>query len=631
MDQNQVNQALPMVILDKGCVWEGEEACIVHWAEMEIADSHFSIPRLVEKQGEILRQEYLAWVHDLGECRLGGKPLKEHLSLGENSSFWWMTRIAEKSPIRSPGIYQVFKLRTVERLFESLDCCSIVLCSPNRQLHRLMSKWCGRLRTPYKWQPGRRPRRAMASLRPRIPQLIRALGTLGKYLCTRRWQLTGRKSVPPGDHQVTMVTYFPNIDNKLAEKGTFRSRYWEDLHNQLKDGPWIVNWLFVYIDNNKYAFKDSSRLLQVFNNSASGRDRYYFVDEFFSCRALLSALRRYVHLVRKGLGLRAIRNRFCFPGSSLNFWEILAEDWQSSIFGSVAMRGCLLLATWQALMQILPHQEWGLYLWENQPWEKALLWAWKDGGQGRLIGCQHTTLQFLDLRSFEDCRSYNGPYSAPIPDLLAVNGTGALKMLREVGFPENRQVITEALRYLYFGSQGSPATAELPKKKSLLVVTSVIPGETTEQLRLLGDAAQQGALQDYAEVMIKPHPFCPVDDILAEVSPELQVNLVNTPLNELWEQAAVVYAGNWTSAGLEAASRGLPVFVHLTEDSLNLSPLRNWPGAVFVATVRELVEALESPQPAVSKPGYFRITKQLTSWQKMLGGALGTDEDSFIS
>ncbi len=626
---NESHQPQPLVLLDQGAAWDGPPARLVHWAEMEVPPGHDSIPWLVENQARLLRQEYLAWVHDLGESVHGGRSLKEHLDLGGGFSFWWLTCIAEKSPLKSPGIFEVFKLRALERLYETSGCRGIILCSANPGLNRVLSQWCSKLGHPYHWErlpKSRTPPKLREKLRL-LPYPLQALATLIRRLWSRRLRLSAIKRLPPGGRQATVVTYFPNLDPNLARQGVFRSRYWGELHDLLDKSPWLVNWIWVYVPSDEISFAEAKGLRQRFQEKAGARARYFFLEEFLTAGVLLKAVQLYLRLCRRGLRLKSVRQAFHFPGSSLNFWPVLARDWGGSLFGSEALEGCLALATFESLAVLLPPQEWGLYLWENLPWERALNWAWKDAGQGKLIGFQHATLRFFDLRFFEDPRSYRlAQYPPPLPDLLAVNGAGPLSLLDEVGYPRDRRVTVEALRYQFLGTYLDRRLAREPtfratglEPRTLLVVTGYLASETSAQLRLLAQAAPKGGLAGYEKVLVKPHPDCPVNGILTEVGPDLKVSVVQESLSDLWPQATVVYAANSTSASVEAALMGLPLLVHVVDNSFNFSPLRGQPGVQHVGTVAGLLQGLAAPKAASAQADYFCLDKGLPRWQALLG------------
>lgn len=615
----------PLVLLDRGANFTGNAGRVVHWAEVEVPQGHDSVPLLVENQAQVLRQEYLAWVHDLGEHRLKGRTVKEHLRLGAGASYWWMTLVAAKDPSKAPAIYTVFKLRALERLYLTSGCRGIILRSGDPRLHQVLSDWCARLGHPYRWDRSAGPGTLVGlkqSLRL-LPNPIKGIASLVHQLWTRRRSLFGAKPLQGPGPQMAVFTYFPNIDHDQAARGVFRSRYWGKLQDLLEQGPWQVNWVWIYGPGGGCSFPETLGWRDTFNRAAQGRARHYLLEEFLTPGAIFRANFLFLRLFWKNLKLKSIRQAFHFPGSALNFWPILADDWRAALTGSPAIHNCLAWETFRSLVKILPQQEMGLYLWENQLWERALIFAWEKSGHGKLLGFQHATLRFLDLRFYEDPRSYGLRDDAPpIPQTLVVNGAGALKLMQEVGYPNPKMRVAEAVRYLYLQKlapgERLSAVNEKANGNSLLVVTGYLPDETAAQLRLLSQAVSRCGLNGYERILVKPHPYCPVAPILQKEAPDLEVEIVQEPLNLLWPKAKLVFAANSTSASLEAALQNLPILVHVVEDSINFSPLLGQPGVRHVGTVYELCEGLNSPTPAAISPDYFCLEERLARWQSLL-------------
>ena len=95
-DQNE----LPEVLLKDTLLWRSFDG----------GENVLSIPNYLEKHAERLRTKYLKFIHDLGESRINGKRIVEHLDLGDDFSFWWMTLLAEKNPLKSPCIYNCTRI-----------------------------------------------------------------------------------------------------------------------------------------------------------------------------------------------------------------------------------------------------------------------------------------------------------------------------------------------------------------------------------------------------------------------------------------------------------------------------------------------------------------------------------------
>lgn len=613
----------PMIILDEDATWDGRDGNIVHWADMDVPDGHISIPKEVDDRALSLREEYLKWVHDLGEHQVGGKTLREHLKLDERFSFWWMTLIAEKSPIKSKAIYTLFKLRTLENLYFSSGSCGIKLYSSDEILHEILSEWCQKIGHSFYGERFKTPSDLfnVRQLFYKLPHLFQVVIFLLKK-CWGYFSKFGKVSIvaPSGCHQITIVTNFPNIDQRLAEQGVFRSRYWEDLHDFLIKGKFQVNWVWIYSKSKECSFRRAVKLRSSFDENAQGKASHYFLEEFFSMKDLLRALRLYFHLLISFKKLKPYSSQFYFTGSFLDFFKIFEQDWKSSLLGTAALEGCFMMANFHGLAKQLPHQDIGVYLWENQPWERALIWAWKNCGHGKIVGFQHALLKTLNMRFFEDQESYQlKQYPPIIPDVLAVGGERAYRQLSEAGFPKDNLKLVEALRFMYLVNDREQKNDNSKGGKVLLAITGYNFFETLSQLTLLSQASIKGILKKtYDQILIKPHPFCPVDKIISGLFFTDKVTIINTPLKDIWSSAPMVYAANSTSASVEAMWNGLETMIHVPTNSINLSPLYDLPYVKHIRNIEEFKKGLNASRSTDDFSNFFCLKKELPRWTKLI-------------
>ena len=85
-------------------IWDGvgtapDRGCVtIYWQEYaEIhSETVFSIVDLVEHNSDELRSRYLSWVYQLGEFKIDGKSVKEHLTISTGFSYWWAGSFAQK-------------------------------------------------------------------------------------------------------------------------------------------------------------------------------------------------------------------------------------------------------------------------------------------------------------------------------------------------------------------------------------------------------------------------------------------------------------------------------------------------------------------------------------------------------
>jgi surface carbohydrate biosynthesis protein (TIGR04326 family) len=612
------NPAERLVLIDGIVESVPDGRCVADWSSREPRAGVVSVPLAVDAAGPELRDEYVAWTNDLGATLIAGRSIRSRLAFWPDFSFWWMGLIPEKEPLKSPGIYVVFKLRTIERLYRERDCRGILYLGVDRDVDRTLRAWCGRLGHPYSRGQIRHARIARRHrVTSTLPWVIQGLG----YLLLKCWRYRqargGLRQGSPRTTTTTVITYFPNVDLGRTKAGRFWSRYWEQLHDFLDNAPGAVDWLWLYVDSDQVSFREAIHLRDVCNAAQPEKHRYYLLEEFANPAIVARAVRTYARACASAIRLRAARSAFRMPGSELNFFPILARDWSSSLCGIAAMDAALLVELFDAAARRLGPSVWTLFLWENQPWEHAAIVAWRRRQNTKLVGVQHATLPPLDLRAFVDARELEASTNErrPIPDALAVNGSGALDVMRAAGFPADRLIETEALRYSHLLTLRKAADIG---ESTLLIVTGYARSEALYQLRLVDEVAKRGALASYRRVFIKPHPLRAVEPLIAELGLTFSHEIVKQPLVALWPTTTAAFVANSTSAIAEALYLGVPTAVCAPADEMNLSPAFGRSEVPMVSTVDTLDDFLRQPSRASWPPDYLLIEEGLPRWRKLL-------------
>jgi surface carbohydrate biosynthesis protein (TIGR04326 family) len=595
------------------------------WNGYAETDSVFSLLRHVEVRGEHFRGKYLGWIHGLGETLIDGRRLVDHLVLENGFSYWWMTLLVEQSIWKSPEIKDALRLFALEEIIVERRPTRVHLASANRTLHEGLDILCRNLGVPYEWEKIPEPFVRKPSFRAifrSLPQIVRGLVTLVRDVRVR-WPLrkTEKMSWFDGNDALFFCSYLANLDMDAAQRGTFHSYYWNALHGLLNRKAQRTNWLQVFTPCTAVpAASDAAGIVERFNRRRDDQGFHTFVEAHLSWQVVLRVLRRWFKLFVISHHVRSIRQSFRPAGSCLSFWPLMKKDWYASMHGAVAVSNLLWLELFDLALRDIPHQRKGFYLCENQAWERAMVHAWRKHGHGRLIAVPHATVRFWDLRYFNDVRTIFSTAPAPMPqaDLVAVNGRVVANTFRDMGFPMERVVECEALRYGHLDDlQGfhskRPATGTL----RVLVLGDYLPVCTTRMMQLLEQAARHVSVPTIYHM--KPHPVCLVG---GKDFPSLRLEIVTERLGKNLREYDVAFASNLTSAAVDAYLAGLPVVVMLDPTELNLNALRGCPGVRFVSTPEDLAEGLQAvPRESTESPDrndFFFLDPQLSRWSRLL-------------
>lgn len=650
------------------------------WDQGLTPEGVISVPAELDRRLLDVRAELLAWVYETGRAVIAGRPLEEHLRAGDSLSMWWCSTLAEKHPKVTHNLFEALKLRVLERIIEERGIARVILLAPDRRrnpapharpdaLGEALAAFCadtGRLferrapdpsddpagtdqeaagneREAIRGRAARAAREGLKRLYYGLPAPVQAAVRFPAWWWRIRRRLPRTRLPRPAvANPASIITYFPNIDMTAAGEGRFRSRYWESLHDALRPAPGQphrVNWVFIHFPAPQCSFAEGVALRDRFRERGEDGASFHFLEEFLTTGDLFRALWRYARLFAAGLLVqRAARRRFFFAGSRMDLWPYLRENWAESTRGWRALERCLMALAFRRYVEWAGPQAWLTFPQENCPWERMLAQAAHESGIGPVYGAQHSTVRPTDFRYFDDPRLIDDPSCrAAMPDLWLCNGTGARDALLRAGFPEARTRVVEALRYLYLaparsesvrehgpatgaGSVAEGAAPPAGSSRRLLVVTSFFADETDAHLRTLAAAAHAGVLDGW-DVVVKPHPYLPVNERLRRLFPE------GCPPPRIGEGAiggfllpgTVVWASNSTTVALEAAYRGLPVLVQAAENDVNLCPLQNMPGVAAVRGVADVAEALAAPRAPELPPDYLALDPALPRWRAVIG------------
>ena len=586
-----------------------------------------SIPQLIEANSDSLRSRYLAWVYELGELRIKGKRLVDHLQLRPGFSYWWMTLLSEKANYsKSPQITDAISLLAFSDWASNKTLDSVTLVSTNQALADCLSLWCEKSGAAFKWEQLAKQTASSSFIRRAydlLPTAMRALIFLMHYLINR-WALRGvgldewRNSAG----QITFVSYLDNLLPAAVTTGQYESRYWGHLPEVLKDESVQTNWLHLYVKNKLVpSAKHATILLSAFNQNEQGNRCHVTLDSFISLKAVVRIIYDYIWLTLLRASLDSDLN-YVGPDVLVNLWPLFRNDWHKSMGGDSCMSNLLNLILFESAIKNLPKQLQGLYLQENQGWEFGFIHAWQSFGHGTLVGVPHSTVRFWDLRYFFDTRSYvrTVQNDLPIPNIVACNGPVACSSYVKGGYPIEYLFEVEALRYLYLARIDLARGSKRNRSNNvvrLLVFGDSLPSITQLQLKLLVEAL--ALLSENFEIIIKPHPNCPLD---FSDYPSLNLQVINESVENLLCQCDIAYSSGVSSAALDAYLFGVPIVMFLDPSILSLSPLRGFVGPFFVSTSQELARSLiyivSNKQMESYKPTYFRLDLQLSNWKRLL-------------
>jgi len=425
-----------------------------------------------------------------------------------------------------------------------------------------------------------------------------------------------------GEQSVFLCSYFFCLDTRKLSEGHFYSSQWQELPSLINRMGLSQNWLQIFyahagVPNTSKAIE----IAEILNKQNEINGVHAFVDSFVSIHIFLKVMVKYFKLQIAKMKLRQIKNAFIPVGTNFSLWPIMKNDWHRTISSSLAIDNLFFLELFDKALSTIPKQHKGVYLFENLSWESAFIHKWRKYGHGKLIAVAHATVRYWDIRYFFDPRAINAKLDNPLPqaDFFALNGKAAIDSFINAGFPKEKIVSCEALRYLNF----SETVIQNNKLKltgnslRILILGDYMPSGTINMLKLISKAISSFSRE--VSLYIKPHPNYQVSP---KDFPDLKLTVLNDQLYSILPNFDIAVSSNMTSASVDAALAGLPVIIVLEDAELNFSPLRGNSNVFFVSDAGEIVEAInkfdKKLKVSTGVNNLFFLDPELPRWKKIL-------------
>jgi surface carbohydrate biosynthesis protein (TIGR04326 family) len=593
------------------------------WTGYNNDDCNISLLHVLENNSDLLRSKFLHINNDIVSTIYK----KIHKSSSVSSielGLIWSSLLVEKSVFKSQGLLDIMRLLALDIEIRNLNYKNLHYIGPHKHVAESLRLLCENVNATFCWKQTylKNATTLFRRIWKFVPDIFRSVIFIVEY-AWRHWKL--KKLVSPNWHKspeaVLFFLYFVDLDRKSSDKGKFNSEQWGALIDVLIASEIPLNFAHIFLRSELVPDTDTAiRWVDKFNRNKEHQGIHTFLDSFFGWGVLFSSIRDYFRCYFLYKFTTKKIEKEVLSSTHGWLWPVLRQDWQESIFGVTAMQNILSIHLCDKVMASLPHQRVGLYQCENQGWERAFISAWRKHGHGKLIGVTPTTISYWDLRYFD---KFDTLINIPQPDIVAINGLGALNTLKKAGQPMGKYAMVEALRYFYFNELKKNAntenTQQTENKFSRLLVLGDVRPDTTHRMMSVLEQAITTTDNNYV-VILKPHPANAVD--LSQY-PLLQAKKVDVPLYDLFSQTDQVFTSVFTSAGIEAYYAGFNVINYLDPNNLNWSLLRNVDGVEFISSSQELAKVLDENAINSYNPNnpedFFWLDKNLPRWKKLLG------------
>tara|TARA_B110000444_G_C18852044_1_gene606624 strand:- start:21159 stop:22991 length:1833 start_codon:yes stop_codon:yes gene_type:complete len=583
------------------------------WSGYKSQNNSKSLLKMLDDSSEKIRESYLKSHRKIiQQIYLQIEKNTNNLEIIRN--LFWSSLTIENSHFKSPRLLDVLRLIVLENEIEKIDCKELIYIGSDKILLKSIELICKKKKISFSTKRIFLFRKNILNIfLNKTQNVLKSILFLIVY-SLKNWKL--RKIRSPKWYSdlnsIFLFSYLIHLDEKKIQNGSFYSKHWEVLPEFLRGLNKKINWMHIYSKNSMIPNNDSAiNYIKIFNSNKKDDDNHALFNSYLNIDIIFKTFKNYIYVYFSTFLLTRKLNR-TFNKSPI--WNLIKNDWSNSITGTYGMQNIIWINLFDKAMGSIPYQKTGLYLCENQGWERIFINFWKKHNHGKLIGFAHSTISYWDMRYFDNLER---KYKKPKPDIIAINGPNAWNTLASIGNDMKQYKKVEALRYLYLKNLNQNNNTEVfPPRIKILILGDIIPKTTFNMLALINESSK--LINSLYQLTFKPHPG---NQIKLDKFSKIKIDITLKPLDQILFNNDIVISSVFTSASLDAYCSGVQIINYLDPYSLNYSILKGQNDVSFVSSTQELNQELIKYKKEIKNKNiakdYFWLDESLPMWKKL--------------
>ncbi len=268
--------------------------------------------------------------------------------------------------------------------------------------------------------------------------------------------------------------------------------------------------------------------------------------------------------------------QYSFVNKNFSCWYFLEDELEENFCGTSSLINMYYFYLFEELSKNIIEINKTFFLYENQGWEKSFVFNLKKIKNNTIIGVQHSTVRYWDLRyninTKEDKASL---FKIFYPDFYAVNGNDSLCKLKAAGYPQGKIKKVEAIRYYNVMKKMNSSIIDKNNITSILIAGDYSIESNTNIASLLNRISPK--LISKFNFTLKEHP-------LREMSKLLKFQFCKSikSIDVLRCNHKYAIVSNTTSAAVDLYLLGFKLIVIVDKFNVNFSPLKGNKDIIFL-------------------------------------------------
>jgi surface carbohydrate biosynthesis protein (TIGR04326 family) len=533
---------------------------LVLWSSYRTGERIISIPRVVEQNTEQLKIIYLERLNIISSTDLEGAKVSDYFDIPSKFNYWNATSLMQKfNAGENSEILDVVKLiafnkyvlknnNTDQKKSSDIDQEIIVDDSLSKYFKKKQSnKFILRLIFSYE-----------KYFYLSISILYYLIKIFGRYLY---FQFNRTPSL----NLESKIIFFDVLAHLQPNKTGYSFGYWRALEEKILEWGISVIWMHSYIKSP--LTKSYAKAMNIINNDTNQlkkESQHFLTDSFINGRVLGQTLLLYLKLISHSNNFikRAI--------NSVNSFDELFTNHQfrpmlKNLYGKEAIDFCYRYCLFEEIFLNLDKIKKVFFLYENQPWEHALLCAGNKIVAATYYGVAHSTVRPWDLRYF-NLETFGNKISSnakSTPDVILVNSKNANDQLMGERLVSKNIIVVEALRYMYI-DKIRKNYIKTNEKYKVIIYCDYLKLTTLKIIHWVEKFQAENIQSLLFEFSYKEHPAY-------NNQVNNRIKCINYGIEKSMEIHDIAITSSLSSTAIESSEVGLKVLQVLDADSFNFS------------------------------------------------------------
>ena len=550
----------------------------IYLEEHIIEANSLSIDDLIETNDKFVRNEIIRILNKISDTN---KDLIKGVKIYENFNFWSLTNFEEKNLYKKNNFYSIAKIISLSFFLKNQEFDSIEIFDKNMNLTKFLKKKFPDTKIIFRKIPDKKIfMKNDIFIFHEIYSLLKSfIFIIKKFFSKKSIDLKFKED------KNLFLSFFTYLDDENLKKNIYKSSYWGNL-------SLITNCNFLHFFLKSEKFPNIKKTQNAISR-LKDKNTHALFDNFCSINVIKKMI---IFLFKIKLESFKIKKRLKVNYENLDISDLFYEDIKREFLTFNILIKLYFFFTFENFFRKFKFKKNCFFNAENQPWEKSLIYHWKNNNNNKIFGVINSLVRFWDLRYSKNRFHANK---------ILANGTFSYDNLKNFGYKNEELELVESLRY-----ENSIQLKEINRSKNILVLFDYSASSNDRMIKILNSIKSINKFK----IFVKFHTLGKIKKNL------LKIDYQN--YSKDIQNYEFVMCSNKTTASVDFYRKGYKIMIIRDTNEFNLSPLKNFEDCIFVSSSDEIDHYLNSNDKFKGLEHkydkFYLINKELLNWKKFL-------------